>query len=182
VKLRYLIPVVVFVVLFGFFIVVLKRPDYNPSQIASPLLGKPAPVYELPSVEDPTAKVASRDFANKFHLVNVWATWCVECRHEHAMLLEIQRQNVVPIVGIDWNDNLADAQRWLSTLGNPYVATVFDSQGRTALDWGVYAAPESFLVDDKGIIRCKQTGGITPHDWETRFLPVIRGQQAGVCK
>src|SRR5262249_14013210 len=115
------------------------------------------------------------------HLVNVWATWCFECRNEHAMLLQIQQQNIVPIVGIDWNDKLPDAQRWLGTLGNPYAATGFDNEGRTALDWGVYGAPETVLVDDKGIVRCKQVGAMNPEVWQKKFLPVIRGEHAGVC-
>jgi cytochrome c biogenesis protein CcmG, thiol:disulfide interchange protein DsbE len=183
-KLRFIVPLAVFVVLFAFFAVILKRAkedNYNPTAIASPLLGRPAPQFELPSVEDPQVKVASVDYRDKFHLVNVWATWCVECRHEHSMLLELKRQNVIPIVGIDWNDSRERAQEWLQQLGDPYVATAFDGEGRVALDWGVYGAPETFLVDDKGIVRCKHVGALQAEDWEKKFLPVIRGERTGQC-
>ncbi len=173
---RSIIPAGVFAVLVGFFVVGLYR---DPSQVPSPLIGKQAPAYTLPRVEDPALQISNSDFAGKKHLVNVWATWCVECRREHAVLLEIARQNVVPIVGLDWKDELPLAQQWLQQLGNPYVATAFDPEGRVAIDFGVYGAPETFLIDEQGKVLYKQIGTLTMEIWEQEFLPRINGQPNG---
>jgi len=170
---RYLIPGAIFVVLIGFFVVGLSR---DPANVPSPLLGKPAPTYSLLKVEDPQLKVSNTDVAGKKHLVNVWATWCAECRHEHGYLLQIASEGIAPIVGIDWKDELPLAQQWLSQLGNPYSATGFDVEGRTAIDFGVYGAPETFLVDERGIILCKRIGAMTDAVWQRVFKPVINNQ------
>ena len=170
---KFLLPATIFAVLVGFFFVGLSR---DPSQVPSPLIGKPAPAYTLPKVEDLTQKVSNADYLGKKHLVNVWATWCVECRKEHAVLLEIARQNVVPIVGLDWKDDLASAQQWLQQLGNPYVATAFDEEGRVAIDFGVYGAPETFLIDEQGKVLHKHIGGLSMEIWTSEFMPRIQGQ------
>jgi periplasmic protein thiol:disulfide oxidoreductases, DsbE subfamily len=170
---RYLIPGAIFVVLIGFFVVGLSR---DPANVPSPLLGKPAPTYSLLKVEDPQLKVSNTDVAGKKHLVNVWATWCAECRHEHGFLLQIASEGIAPIVGIDWKDELPLAQQWLSQLGNPYSATGFDVEGRTAIDFGVYGAPETFLVDERGVILCKRIGAMTDAVWQRVFKPVINNQ------
>lgn len=172
---RYLVPAA-FLVLVGFFIVGLNR---DPSLVPSPLIGKPAPTYELPSVADAAVMVRSADFLGRKHVVNVWATWCVECRREHAALLEISRRNVLPIVGLDWKDERAAAQQWLAQLGNPYVISAFDEEGRVAIDFGVYGAPESFLIDEQGKVLYKHVGALTLEVWEQKFMPLINGSQAG---
>lgn len=168
---RYLVPIGVFAALIALFAVGLGR---NKEILPSPLVGKPAPVFELPAVEDPSRMVSNKEFAGRPYLVNVWATWCVGCRHEHAALLEIARRGEVPIIGVDWKDQLADAQRWLTELGNPYAATAFDAEGRVAIDWGVYLAPETFLVDADGQIVHKHFGAMTMQAWEQDFLPLLR--------
>ncbi len=170
---KFLLPAGVFAILVGFFFVGLSR---DPSQVPSPLIGKVAPTYSLPRVEDTTQKVSSSDFAGKQHMVNVWATWCVECRKEHSVLLEIAKKNVVPIVGLDWKDELTSAQIWLAQLGNPYLATAFDEKGRVAIDFGVYGAPETFLIDAEGKVRYKHIGSLTMDVWEHEFLPRIDGR------
>jgi cytochrome c biogenesis protein CcmG, thiol:disulfide interchange protein DsbE len=170
---RYLLPGAIFLVLIGFFVVGLYR---DPSMVPSPLLGKPAPAYSLLKVEDPQLKVSNVDMQGKKHLVNVWATWCPECRHEHAFLLQMASENVVPIIGVDWKDELPLAQQWLGQLGNPYAATAFDVEGRTAIDFGVYGAPETFLVNEQGIIVCKRIGAMTDDVWQRVFKPVINNQ------
>jgi cytochrome c biogenesis protein CcmG, thiol:disulfide interchange protein DsbE len=169
---RYLIPGAIFVVLVGFFVVGLYR---DPTLVPSPLIGKPAPAYSLIKVEDPQLNVSSVDMLGKKHLVNVWATWCGGCRQEHAFLLQVARQNLIPIVGIDWKDEMPLAQQWLTQLGNPYAATGFDGDGRVAIDFGVYGAPETFLVDERGVIIYKHIGILTADAWQNELLPLIKG-------
>lgn len=170
---RFLIPGVVFAILVGFFVIGLNR---DPSYVPSPLIGKTAPAFSLAKVEDPSQQVSDHDFVGKRHLVNVWATWCSGCRQEHEFLLQVAKQNVVPIVGIDWKDELPLAQRWLSQLGNPYVATGFDVEGRVAIDYGVYGAPETFLVDEHGIVIYKHVGILTADVWQKELLPLLVGK------
>lgn len=169
---RFLIPGAIFAVLIGFFVVGLNR---DPGMVPSPLIGKLAPTYSLTKVEEPALKVSNTDMQGKKHLVNVWATWCVACRQEHEFLLEMARQNVVPIVGLDWKDELPLAQQWLSQLGNPYIATGFDGDGRVAIDFGVYGAPETFLIDERGVVMYKHIGVLTADVWQNKLLPLIKG-------
>jgi cytochrome c biogenesis protein CcmG/thiol:disulfide interchange protein DsbE len=173
--LRFLVPALVFAVLVGFFVVGLQR---DPGQIPSPLIGKPAPAFALESLGDPAWTVGSADFAGRPWLLNVWATWCAGCRQEHDALLAIARQGRVPIMGLNWRDDRALALRWLAELGNPYASVAFDPEGRTAIDWGVYGAPETFLVDDSGRVVKKHIGPITMKVWEQEFLPLL-GAKAG---
>lgn len=171
---RYLIPMGLFAALVGFFFFSLDR---DKETLPSPLIGKPAPAFELPRLDDPSQKVAGSDFAGKPYVLNVWATWCVGCRQEHDALLEIARRGEVPIVGLNWKDDDALAQRWLRELGNPYVTVASDREGRTAIDWGVYGAPETFLIDASGTVIYKHIAPLTLEIWEREFLPLVR--QAG---
>jgi len=176
-KWRFAIPLALFVALFGVFGWMLyrsKSEHYDPSFIESPLLGKAAPQFRLPRVEDPLQFVDSRDYAGAMFVVNVWGTWCPGCRQEHPVLLEIARQGLVPIVGIATKDTVADARRWLDTLGNPYVATALDEEGRAAIDWGVYGAPETFLVDAQGRVVYKHIAPLTMDVWEREFVSRIQ--------
>jgi cytochrome c biogenesis protein CcmG/thiol:disulfide interchange protein DsbE len=154
---------------------------HSPSKgiIVSPLLGKPAPVFELPDLADPTHQVRSADLRGHWYLFNVWATWCGECRAEHEMLLKVHRAGIVPLVGLDWRDDPAQASQWLKQLGNPYQAVAVDSSGREAVDWGVYAAPETFLVDPQGVVVYKQTGALTDEVWQREILPRVAHRSAG---
>jgi cytochrome c biogenesis protein CcmG, thiol:disulfide interchange protein DsbE len=167
---RYLVPVGVFAALVAFLYFGLGR---DKETLPSPLIGKPAPIFELPRVDDPSRKISNRDFAGKPYALNVWGTWCVGCRQEHDTLLEIARRAEVPLVGLDWNDDLKMAQRWLRELGDPYVVTAYDGEGRAAIDWGIYGAPETFLIDAKGIIVQKYVGPLTLDIWERDFVPLI---------
>lgn len=172
---RYLIPMGLFATLVGFFFFSLDR---DKATLPSPLIGKPAPAFALPRLDDPSQQVAASDFAGKPYVLNVWATWCVGCRQEHEALLQIARRGEVPIVGLNWKDDDALAQRWLRELGNPYVTVASDSEGRTAIDWGVYGAPETFLIDASGKVIYKHIAPLTLDIWEREFLPLVR--QAGV--
>lgn len=169
--LRFLIPSLVFATLVGFFIVGLQK---DPSEIRSPLIGKPAPEFGLESLGDPATRVGSADFAGRAWLLNVWATWCGGCRQEHATLLAIAREaKDLPMVGLNWRDDRALALQWLAQLGNPYAAIAFDPEGRTAIDWGVYGAPETFLVGADGRVLRKQIGPLTMEIWRRDFLPLL---------
>jgi cytochrome c biogenesis protein CcmG/thiol:disulfide interchange protein DsbE len=176
-KLKFAIPAIVFLALFGVFWLMLNRAgsgEYNAREFKSPLLGKPAPQFRLPSVDDPAKFVDTKEFAGHPYVLNVWGTWCVECRQEHPTLMAIARQNLVPIVGLDNKDDLEQAQRWLSALGNPYTASAFDSEGRVGIDWGVYGAPETFLIDAEGIVVYKYISALTMDVWEREFVPRIQ--------
>ncbi|MDJ0889899.1 MAG: DsbE family thiol:disulfide interchange protein [Gammaproteobacteria bacterium] len=173
---RYLVPLAIFVVLLGFLAVGLKL---DPREVPSPLIDRDAPAFDLPSVRDPKRTVGLADLKREeVSLFNVWASWCVSCRHEHPLLVELSRRNVVPIYGLNYKDSRSDAVRWLDRLGDPYRASAFDADGRVGIDWGVYGVPETFVVDRKGIIRHKHTGPISVKDWEHKLMPIIRQLQA----
>lgn len=166
--LRFLVPTLAFAILVGFFVVGLNR---DPGAIPSPFIGKPAPAFTLESLGDPAWKLSPADFRGKPWLLNVWATWCVGCRQEHETLLAVARENRVPIVGLNWRDDRALALQWLGQLGNPYASVAYDPEGRTAIDWGVYGAPETFLVDAQGTVIWKHIGPLTLDAWQRDFLP-----------
>jgi cytochrome c biogenesis protein CcmG/thiol:disulfide interchange protein DsbE len=169
---RFLLPLAAFVLLLAVLLVGLKRaPDK--AILPSPLIGKPVPQFTLPNLFDNTQPLTSESLKGGWSLVNVWGTWCVECRAEHAALLQIKQQARVPIIGIDWKDQNEDALTWLEQLGNPYQRVGTDRDGRVAIDWGVYGAPESFLISPSGTVVYKHIGAMTPEVWQREFLPRI---------
>jgi cytochrome c biogenesis protein CcmG, thiol:disulfide interchange protein DsbE len=169
---RFLLPLAGFVLLLVVLLVGLRRaPDK--SILPSPLIGKPVPQFTLPNLFDSTQPVSSESLKGRWLLVNVWGTWCVECRAEHQVLLQIKQQARVPILGIDWKDQNEDAQAWLAQLGNPYERVGTDRDGRVAIDWGVYGAPETFLVDGQGRVIYKFISPMTAEVWQHDFLPRI---------
>ena len=167
---RFILPFVVFVMLIVVFSIGLFN---DPRKLPSPFLGQQAPTFELPSLTDPEQLVGSADYAGKYALVNVWATWCVGCRREHGFLLQLERICAIPIYGINWRDNLPEAQSWLRQLGDPYVFSAFDQDGRVGIDWGVYGAPETYLISPDGVVLHKHLGPLTPGAWENDFVPLI---------
>lgn len=169
-RLRYLAPVLAFVVLLPVLIFGLSR---DPSELPSPYIGKPAPEFELPSVLDPEQTVSSVDYAGEVALINVWATWCVGCRHEHDFLLELAERGEVPIYGLNWRDERSEAVSWLTRLGDPYVASAYDADGTVGIDWGVYGAPETFLIGPDGTVLHKHLSPLTEEVWQRDFLPKI---------
>ena len=144
--------------------------------IASPLIGKPAPDFSLPDLTDASRTVRAADFKGRWYLFNVWGTWCSDCRAEHDALLEIQRAGVLPVVGLDWKDDDMEARAFLQQLGNPYSVVAVDHAGRTAIDYGVYGAPETFLVNPQGIVVYKIVGGLTHDLWTREILPRVPRQ------
>jgi cytochrome c biogenesis protein CcmG/thiol:disulfide interchange protein DsbE len=149
----------------------------NPREVPSPLIGKPVPAFRLPTVHDPSQTLASDQLRDRVTLVNVWASWCVSCRQEHPLLVELARRGEVAIYGLNYKDTRPDALRWLASLGNPYVVSAYDEDGRVGIDWGVYGVPETFVIDRQGIIRHKHTGPITDEAWKERLWPLIQKLQ-----
>jgi cytochrome c biogenesis protein CcmG/thiol:disulfide interchange protein DsbE len=140
-------------------------------RIESPLIGRPAPGFSLPSLTDGSRNVSPDDWRGRWFLLNVWGTWCPGCRDEHQMLLDVEASNRIPIVGLNWKDDDAQALAWLAQLGNPYERIAVDHDGRAAIDWGVYGAPETFLVDPAGVVVYKHVGPLTRAVWEGEILP-----------
>jgi cytochrome c biogenesis protein CcmG/thiol:disulfide interchange protein DsbE len=167
---RFALPMAVFVALV---VVLAIGIEHSPQKgiIASPLIGKPAPPFSLPSLADPVRAVASADLKGRWYLLNVWGTWCFECRAEHQMLLEARDAHALPLIGLDWKDDDAQAREWLTQLGNPYEAVALDHSGSTAVDFGVYGAPETFLINAQGIIVYKYVGPLTRDVWTNEILP-----------
>ena len=170
---RFLLPLVAFAILIPVFMIGLTR---NPNELPSPLLDNPAPAFDLPSLTDPDQRVGSASYAGEMALINVWATWCPGCRQEHDFLMQLADEGMIPIYGLNWRDNRPDALRWLATLGDPYVDSAYDEDGRVGIDWGVYGAPETFLVDANGIVIHKHIAPLTREIWDRDFVPLIDGQ------
>lgn len=167
---RYSIPLLLFVVLTIFLYVGLAL---DPREIPSVLIKKPAPEFSLPRLLDPDSKMTNKDLLGKVSLFNAWGTWCPSCYQEHGTLIEISENYKIPIFGLNYKDVRKDAINWLQKLGNPYEDIAFDEDGRTSIDWGVYAAPETFIIDKKGIIRYKHIGPINMEIFINELLPVI---------
>jgi cytochrome c biogenesis protein CcmG/thiol:disulfide interchange protein DsbE len=175
-----LIPLALFLVLVAFLSIGLRR---DPHEVPSPLINKPAPDFQLPQLQEPTRTFSAAEMRGKVWLLNAWGTWCIACREEHPVLVELARTGAVPIYGLNYKDDRATALQMLDQLGNPYVLSAFDSDGRVAIDYGVYAAPETYLIDKEGVIRYKQIGPLCkvvnskceiPEVWEKTILPMIR--------
>lgn len=188
---RFLAPLIIFAVLVGFLAVGLMR---DPHEVPSPLVGKPAPSFALPQLATGAADFSPQQMRGKVWLLNVWSTWCVSCRAEHAYLVEVARQTGLPIVGLNYKEVRGDseieaakmapadelllvrqrANAWLSEHGNPYQLSALDMDGRVGIDYGVYGVPETYLIDRDGIIRFKQIGPLTPEAMQSKILPLIQ--------
>jgi cytochrome c biogenesis protein CcmG/thiol:disulfide interchange protein DsbE len=170
---RFLLPLAAFALLL---VVLVAGLIHAPEKgiIASPLIGKSAPGFSLPDLLGGAAPLDAATLRGHWSLLNVWGTWCGECRAEHTTLLAIRQQGRVPLYGIDWKDDDAAARSWLSELGNPYQIVGADREGRAAIDWGVYGAPESFLIDPGGTVVYKHVGAMTPEIWQREFLPRVQ--------
>lgn len=169
---RYLAPLIVLAILIAVLSVALD-PDRNLNDLPSPLLNKPAPEFDLPSLTDETQRVSLASFGNEMVLLNIWATWCVGCRQEHGFLNELAESGAIPIYGINWRDQRAEALQWLQQLGDPYTATGYDEDGRVGIDWGAYGAPETFLIAADGTVLFKQLGPLSWPLWQQNFVPLI---------
>ena len=167
---RFIWPFIIFVVLAGFLLVGL---NLNPREVPSPLINKPAPAFNLPQLHDPSKQFSAEEMLGKVWLLNVWASWCVSCRQEHPVLMNLARQNIVPIYGLDYKDKRENGLGWLSNGGDPYVLSASDSEGRVGIDYGVYGVPETYVIDKQGVIRYKQIGPVTPENLQEKILPLV---------
>ena len=167
---RFVFPLVVFVAL----VIVLGIGLHHDPHIApSPLINKPIPAFRLPRLHDDNAYLSRKDVLGRPVLINVWASWCVTCREEHPLLMEMAKQHHVPIYGMDYKDDRQPALQWLEQRGNPYLQTAMDKHGRVGINFGVYGVPETFVVDARGIIRYKQIGPINQKIMDDTILPLL---------
>ena len=169
---RFALPIVVFVLLLIALGVGLTR---DPTRLPSPFIDKAAPVVELRGLKNQDAVLNNDTFAGRQVLINFWATWCVGCREEHGFLMRLADSGVIPIYGINWRDSRPEALQWLAQLGDPYVMSGFDGENRTGIDWGVYGAPETFLIGADGVVQYKHLGALTEQAWQTEFVPRLEG-------
>lgn len=165
---KYLLPLIAVVIMIPIFALGLRS---DPGQLPSQYIGKPAPEFDLPTLRDPEKRVSTADLRGGFSLVNIWATWCAGCRAEHGFLMQLNEEDVIPIYAINWRDNRPDANSWLAQLGDPYVASGFDEDGRVGIDWGVYGAPETFLVNAEGHVLFRYPGPLNRAVWDREFAP-----------
>jgi cytochrome c biogenesis protein CcmG/thiol:disulfide interchange protein DsbE len=169
-KAKFLIPLVLFVVLVGFLAVGLSR---DPHELPSPLIGKQAPTFELPQLADPQKTFSPESMKGKVWILNVWASWCVACREEHPVLVELGKLQLAPIIGLDYKDKRDDAMAMLARQGDPYVLSAFDANGRVGIDYGVYGVPETYVIDKAGVIRFKHIGPITMELLNKKMIPLL---------
>ena len=169
--LRFALPLAIFIVLAGFLFIGLSL---NPREVPSPFIGKPAPSFQLTQLAHPEQSFSPVQMQGEVWLLNVWASWCVACRVEHPLLVELARKGVVPIVGLNYKDKRDAALGWLGQFGNPYRLSIADIDGRVGIDYGVYGVPETFVIDKQGVIRFKQIGPITEEVWRDKMLPLVQ--------
>lgn len=148
-----------------------RKPDRD--VLPSPLIGKPAPAFSLPTLHEPGRLVSLSDLKGAPFVLNVWGSWCPSCREEHAVITRFAETKRVRVIGYNWKDEHADALQWLAQFGNPYWVVLVDYDSRYALDWGIYGAPETFLVDGAGIVRWKHVGVLTDAIVHDQLLPAL---------
>lgn len=168
---RFLLPLGLFIALVVFLAVGLRL---NPREVPSPFIGKPAPAFLLTQLHAPDKTISPQDMLGKVWLLNVFASWCVSCRVEHPVFMDLARQNVVPIVGLNYKDKREAGVGWLRQFGNPYAVSAFDSDGRIGIDYGVYGVPETFVIDKLGVIRMKHIGPVSAEALTDKILPLIK--------
>ena len=171
---RFLWPLAIFVILAAFLV---KGLFLNPREVPSPLIDKPAPAFALAQLHEPGKTLAKDDLRGKVWLLNVWASWCVSCREEHPLLVDLAKQGIVPIYGLNYKDKREEALGWLQQFGNPYAASITDLDGRVGIDYGVYGVPETFVIDKNGVIRYKQIGPITREALDKKIVPMVKQLQ-----
>ena len=168
---RFLLPLGVFLALA---IALAAGMGRDPRALPSPLLGQPAPAYELPLLEGDGRSIRASDMRGKVWLLNVWASWCTPCQLEHPVLVDFAARSRTPVLGLNYKDQPEAARQWLARLGNPYLATGVDADGRTGIDFGVFGVPETFVIDQAGVIRLRHAGPVTPEFLERTLVPLLR--------
>jgi cytochrome c biogenesis protein CcmG/thiol:disulfide interchange protein DsbE len=170
-----LIPFALFLIMAGF---LFKGLFLNPREVPSPLVGKPAPAFSLPHLDQPAKTFSPKDMLGQVWLFNVWASWCGACRDEHPLLVALAKTGLVPVVGMDYKDTAAEAEQWLTERGNPYLLSAVDADGRVGIDYGVYGVPETYVIDKAGVIAYKQIGPVTLESLRDDIMPLVKRLQA----
>ena len=173
--LRFLLPAALFAIIALF---LLKGLDRDPRNLPSALIDKPGPAFTLPVLGDEGRTWSPAELRGQVWLLNIWGSWCAACQVEHPLFNRLAKSGTVPIVGLAWKDRPDASVAWLERLGNPYAVVVSDVDGKAGIDWGVYGAPETFVVDKQGMVRFKHVGAVTPELLETKLLPLVRELQA----
>lgn len=168
---RFVVPLVAVLFLLAVFYLGLKS---DPSKLPSQYIGKAAPVFDLPTLKDPSSRLTSEDLKGQISLVNIWATWCIGCLREHGFLMQLHNELDIPIFGINWRDDREKALRWLDETGDPYRVSGFDGDARVGIDWGAYGAPETFLLNVEGQVIYRHAGELSQSVWDREFEPRIR--------
>ncbi|MFS8976350.1 DsbE family thiol:disulfide interchange protein [Cupriavidus necator] len=167
---RFLLPLAAFLALAVALAAGLR---HDPRELPSPLVGKAAPAFRLPLLEPEGRTLASADMRGEVWLLNVWASWCAACRTEHPVLVDFAARSPVPLYGLNYKDKSGAARDWLQRLGNPYAASLVDADGRVGIDYGVYGVPETFVIDQQGVVRYRQVGPVTREVLERKLIPLI---------
>lgn len=171
---RFMLPLVAFLAMAIFLFAGLSL---NPRQVPSPLINKPAPEFTMQQLHNPEMELNSKDNLGKVWLLNVWASWCVACRDEHPLLVQVANAGIVPVYGLNYKDERDTAIQWLRQFGDPYTVSVVDPEGRVGIDYGVYGVPETYVIDKQGIIRHKQIGPVTVKSLQEKILPLVKELQ-----
>ena len=169
-KAKFLIPLVLFVALVIFLAIGLNR---DPHEVPSPLINKPAPAFEIPQLAEASKTFSPASMKGQVWILNVWASWCVACREEHPVLVELAKSQIAPVIGLDYKDKREDALAMLAKQGNPYLLSAFDVNGRVGIDYGVYGVPETYVIDKAGVIRFKHIGPITMELLNKKIIPLL---------
>jgi cytochrome c biogenesis protein CcmG/thiol:disulfide interchange protein DsbE len=171
----FLVPLALFIALSAF---LLRGLWLNPREVPSPLINKPAPQFTLPKLHSEALPFDSKDMLGQVWIFNVWASWCGPCRNEHPLFNQLASKKLVPIIGLNYKDQPANAKAWLQELGDPYLLTVADREGRVGIDFGVYGVPETFVIDKQGVIRYKHIGPVTAEAMDKKIIPLVKELQA----
>lgn len=174
--LRFGLPLGVFLALVALLAIGL---NLNPREVPSPLINKPAPAFELPRLHAPDQTFSPQSMKGQVWILNVWASWCVACREEHPVLVDLAKRGVVPILGLNYKDRREDALGWLTRFGDPYRISLVDLDGKVGIDYGVYGVPETYVIDREGVIRYKRIGPVTPEILQQKILPLISELKRG---
>ncbi|MFT5137029.1 MAG: cytochrome c biogenesis protein CcmG/thiol:disulfide interchange protein DsbE [Arenicella sp.] len=169
-NLAYIVPLIAFITVAVFLGVGLTL---NPRDLPSTRINKPAPTFDLELLRERGSNFSPEDFLGRRWILNTWASWCVGCRVEHPLLMQLARQTDIPMVGLNYKDDPDKAQLWLSERGDPYIKIPMDIAGNAGIDWGVYGVPETFVIDENGIVIYKHTGPITAQAVQQKILPLF---------
>jgi len=170
VKAKFLIPLLLFIILVVFLAIGLNR---DPHEVPSPLINKPAPAFDIAQLEQSNKNFSPASMKGQVWILNVWASWCVACREEHPVLVELANSKIAPVIGLDYKDKREQALAMLATQGNPYTLSAFDANGRVGIDYGVYGVPETYIIDKVGIIRFKHIGPINSQLLNKKIYPLV---------